>query len=186
MTTSRIAIVNNALAELGQTALSGLTDNVLAAEVQATVYDSVYEGLLAGVPWRFATRKAQLSREVSVPLNEWAYQFLLPAQCLRVIRTYPTMNYEIYEMKLFANSTEVAIDYIHKVTEAGLPPPYAVALQLELAARMCMPITQDADLRTKLQNDAKLARAAAMSADAMQRPNAQFSDAPFVNVRRAG
>lgn len=186
MTTSRIAIVNNALAELGQTALTGLSDAALSAEVQATVYDTVYEALLGRVPWRFAMRKAQLSREVAVPLNEWSYQFVLPAQCLRVVATYPNISYEIYEQKLFANTTELAIDYIHKVTEAALPATYAVALHLKLAAAMCMALTQDKELKKELDGKANMQLAVAMSSDAMQRPNAQFRDAPFVNVRMGG
>lgn len=183
MGTAKLTVINNALVELGDTPLTSLSENRLGATVALQVYDSVYQDLLGKAPWRFATQKADLSRETDTPLNEWAYQFVLPAQCLRILRVYPFSNYEVFGTKIFSGATSLAVDYVANVSESYLPAPYARLLTLELAVRMCMTITNDADLKTRLQSDARLQFAAALAADSMQRPNIPIQSSPFLSVR---
>jgi len=183
MGSSKIEIANNALLELGATLLTGLSMNNLESDTVLAVYDDVYEDLLAKAPWRFAVKKADLSRDVAVPLNEWSYQYTVPAQLQRVVRVYPTTPYEMFQGKIFANTTSLAVDYVEKVSESYLPPPFVRLLSLELAVRMCMAITNDVQLKKSLQDDARLQFAAALAADAMQRPNVPIQSSPFVDVR---
>jgi hypothetical protein len=183
MASAKLEIVNNALVELGDTILSSLSENRLAVAVANQVYDDVYEDLLAKAPWRFAVQKSDLSRLVELPLNEWAYQYELPELCLSIIRTYPMTRYEIFGTRIYSNSSSLSVDYIKKVSETNLTPPFVRLLSLELAVRMCMAITNDVDLKTRLQGDARMQFAAAMAVDAQQRPNVTIQSSPFVDVR---
>lgn len=183
MGSAKIEIANNALSELGEPALSSLTENSVAAEAIATHYDDTLEDLLGRVPWRFATQKIDLSRDVAVPLNEWQYQYTLPAGFMRMVAVYPRADFEIYGLKLYTNATALACDFVKKVDETYFPPTFVRYLSLELAVRCCMQVTGDVDLKTRLQVDTRLGAAAAMSADAQQRPNRSFEDSPFVNAR---
>jgi hypothetical protein len=186
MPSSQIEIVNGALVELGETILSGLPQNTLASDVALQVYDQVYQDLLGKAPWRFAVKKETLSQDIATPPNEWTYQYSLPAQCMRVLRVYPQARYEIFKNKLYANTSELAIDYVEKVSESYLPAPFVRLFTLELAVRMCMSITNDVDLKKSLQQDARMQFAAALSADAQQRPNVPIVSSPFVDVRQSG
>lgn len=183
MASAKIEIINNALTELGETLLSSLTENKLSVAVANQVYDDVYEDLLSKAPWRFAVQKADLSRDVDVPLNEWTYQYTLPEQCLTIVRAYPMTTYEIFGTKVYSNSPTMAIDYIKKVTETNLTPAFVRLLSLELAVRMCMAITNDVDLKRTLQQDARMQFAAALAVDSMQRPNTAIQSSPFVDAR---
>lgn len=183
MGTAKLEVVNNALVELGDEVLTSLSENKLSVTVANQVYDDVYEDLLGKAPWRFAMQKADLSRDTDTPLNEWTYQYTLPAQCLRILRVYPDQAYEVYGLKLYAHAPSLAVDYVEKVSESYLPPPFVRLLSLELAARMCMAITNDAQLKVSLQNDARMQFAAALSSDAMQRPNKVLRTSPFIAVR---
>jgi hypothetical protein len=180
---AQIGIVNNALVELGATVLTALPSNKLESDTALAVYDDVYEDLLAKAPWRFAMRKLALSREVAVPPNEWTYQFTFPPQCLRILRVYPMTPYEVFQDRIYADVQDLSADYVEKVSESLLPPPYVRLLSLELAVRMCMAITNDPQLKISLQNDARLQFAATLAADAQQRPNVPIQSSPFTDVR---
>lgn len=183
MGSAKIEIANNALGELGEPSLQSLAEVSLRAEAVETHYDDTIEDLLGKADWRFAVQKSSLSRDVAVPLNEWQYQYTLPAQFMRMVNLYPRSDFEIYGSKVFSDATELACDYVKKVSESYFSPPFVRLASLELAVRMCMTITGDLDLKTRLQADARLQFSAALAADAMQRPNRRIEDAPFINCR---
>ena len=180
---AQIDIVNSALAELGESALSSMSEDSEGAIVAGTIYDQVYHDLLSKAPWRFASKKATLSLLVSEPLNEWESEYQLPADCLRVIRVYPDQDYDIYGDKLYAKSGELDIDYVYKVSETYLPAYFVRLLVLELAVRMAMSITANASLKAGLNQEKQFQFAAALSADAMQQPNRRIISRPFLDVR---
>lgn len=183
MGSAKIEIANNALGELGENALSSLAEISLRAEAVNTHYDDTLEDLLGKNAWRFAVVKETLSRDVATPLNEWQYQYTLPAQFVRLVNLYPRSDFEIYGAKIYTDASSLACDYVKKVSESLFPPPFVRLVSLELAVRMCMTITRDVELKTRLQGDTRLQFAAALAADSQQRPNRRIEDAPFINVR---
>lgn len=183
MGSAKIEIANNALSELGEPPLSSLATVSLPAETVEVHYDDTLEDLLGKADWRFAVQKSSLSRDVLAPLNEWQYQYTLPAQFMRMVSLYPRSDFELYGLKLYSNAPELACDFVQKVSESYFPPPFVRLVSLELAVRMCMTITGDVDLKTRLQSDARLQFGAALAADAMQRPNRRIEHAPFINCR---
>jgi hypothetical protein len=183
MPSAKIEVANNALSELGAQLLTALPMNNLESDTVLAVYDDVYEDLLGKAPWRFATKKADLSREVTTPLNEWTYQFVLPPQCMRILRVYPHAPYEMFEGKIYSDSDALAVDFVERVSESLWPPPFVRLMSLELAVRMCMAITNDVALKKSLQDDTRMQFAAALAADAQQRPNIPLQSSPFTAVR---
>lgn len=183
MASSKLDIINDAAIELGEAKLTGLTQQCLLAETALAIYDRVYGDVISEAPWRFATQKADLSLDTAEPLNEWSCQYTKPEQCLVIWRTYPSVRYELYGDKVYANATELAVDYTKRVSESYLPDYASRLISLEMAVRMCMTITGDLDLKTRLQSDTRLQRAKAMAIDAMQRPNRVVGSSPFVDCR---
>jgi len=180
---SKLEMVNGALIELGAITLSSLSGPALEVEIANRIYDQVYGDLLGKAPWRFAVKKADLSHLVAAPLNEWSDQFDLPAQCVRIVRVYPDQPFEVFEGKVYANASSLAVDYVERVSESLLPPPFVRLVALELAVRMCIAITNDVELKKTLQQDVRMQFAAALAADAQQRPNVPLRASPFVDVR---
>lgn len=180
---SKIEIINGGLIELGETPLPSLATNSLSADTMNEIYESVYRDLLGKAPWRFATKKADLSHLAAAPLNEWQDQFDLPALCVRIVRVYPATHYEVFEGKVYANADALAVDFVEQVSESALPAPFVRLVSLELAVRGCMTITNDARLKKDLQNDTRMQFAAALAADAQQRPNIPIQSSPFTDCR---
>lgn len=184
MGSSKIEMVNGALVELGAETVTSLSANKVEVDVANAVYEQVYRDLLGKAPWRFATQKADLSHLVAAPPNEWTDQFDLPAQCVRIVGVYPRGTpYEMFGDKVYANTATLAVDFVQQVSESLLPPPFVRLMVLELAVRMCMPITNDVELKKSLQQDARMQFGAALAADAQQRPNIPLQSSPFVDCR---
>lgn len=180
---AQIDIVNGALAELGEQALSSMSEDSEPAIVASQIYTQVYHDLLSKAPWRFATKKATLSLLVTDPLNEWSSQFQMPSDCLRVMRVFPDQDYDIYGDKIFAKTDQLDVDYVYKVDETYLPAYFVRLLVLELAVRLCMSITANASLKAQLNQEKVYQFAAALSADAQQQPNRRIISRPFLDVR---
>jgi hypothetical protein len=180
---SKIQICKLALGYLGEPELQSLSEISLRAEQMNLHYEPAVLDSLGKADWRFAVQKSALSREVAVPINEWAYQYTLPADFVRVVKLEPRSDYEIFGRKLFSDATALDMDFVKRVTEDHFSTPFETLVAIELALRACMVITGDADLKVALTHDRRRAFGEALSADATQRPNRRFEHAPFINVR---
>lgn len=186
MASSKLAIINRALAVLGDEPLVSLSENRLACQVGVENYDTALNSALARGPWRFATVKGELSKIPSAPLNEWAHQYQMPTDCLRLERLYPDQPYEIYRDRILTNSSVAAADYVVRdaQTEALIPPHFELYLGFELAVLIAPALTGSA----ATQQNAEIARrsnlAVSLTIDSQQRPNRRFVSSPFVTARR--
>lgn len=183
MGSSRIDIINGALSELGEDRLESLTENREAAVVSAERYDRTLADLLSKAPWRFATKKEALSQDVTDPVNEWSVSYTLPGTLLRIVRVYPSVRYEVYGGKLYANTTGLALDYVYTCSESLFPAYFTRLFEYELAARMALSLTNSATLKQSMEANARFQFAAALAADSQQRPNVVIQSSPFTDVR---
>lgn len=185
MGSNQLEISNLALNELGESPLTAVDEDNDSADSLALLYIPTYRDLLAKAPWRFATVKAPLSRKTAAPLNEWSYQFDLPVTpaFVRMVRVWPDQPFEIYENVVYANATELACDYVGQVSETLLPPYFVKLFAFELATRGCKAITGSESAKGTLQLETRLQFAAALAADAQQRPNSPILSSPFIDVR---
>ena len=184
MASSDIQIASNSLQLLGHSSISAFDEGTAGAEIAAALYDITYEATLTEYRWRFATKKVQLARLTGTPIDDYIFQYQLPADLLYLIRTTRgNLNYELYEDKLHTNDTEVIIDYIFKIPADRLPAYYVSALQFLLASQFALPIT-GSESKAQLyfgmyQSQLRKAR----HTDATQRPNRTFEDDPYGGVR---
>ena len=185
MPSSQIDITRAAVIELGDAIPTSLSDDQDSVAVANQIYPQVKTDLLSKAPWRFAAKKITLSLVVTAPLNEWTQQFDMPTDFVRIIRVYPDQAYEIFGLRIYANTTSLACDYVHDCSESLMPPYFVTLFTYELAERMSRAITgADSDKQT-LRDRRRFAFAEAMSADAMQRPNTIMVQSPFIDVRRS-
>ena len=87
---------------------------------------------------------------------------------------YIDQDYDIYGDTIYSKASALALDYVAKVAEDVLPPYFVRLLVLELAVRMSMSITASAGMKGTLIQEKQLQFAAALAADAQQRPNRPF------------
>jgi hypothetical protein len=178
-----ITMCSNALLMIGHGTISSFTEGGAGAEVASNLYSSTYEALLTVHRWRFASAKSQLGQLTDTPLNEWTYAYQLPSGYLMGIKTYPGIDYEVYENKLYANVNTVELDYLFKPDESRLPPYFVKALEYDLASQFSVPVTGNRSLGALYAErfEAQLRRS--KYADSQSRPIDGIVDSPFTEIR---
>ena len=150
-----------ALGRLGAKRLNDLdTDSSIEAIHARLQYEQTRDALLRSHWWRFASARAELSQDTSSPAFEWDYQFQLPSDFLRMKHLHEdnfspeqitTASYALEGNLLLTNNDEANIRYIKQVTDVTeFDPLFIEALVLQLAVKLVMPLTQDANLRHEL------------------------------------
>jgi hypothetical protein len=151
MALTDVGICSAGLVLLGEDTISGFTESDAAATC-GVLYELRRETLLSMYPWRFATTKRQLAQSTTSPINEWTYAYTLPSNRMSgpaVVFTGDDLNlpplkqFEIFGNELFANETEIWIDYRFKPEEARYPPYFTQLAVYDMAAHLAFPITED-------------------------------------------
>lgn len=178
-----IEICSNALIMIGHGPIASFTDGGAGANTASALYTTTYNNLLSQHRWRFASAKANLSKLSAAPRNEWNNAFQLPSGCITVINTYPNVDYEIYEDKLYSNADALDIDYIFKPDESKLPGYFQRLLEFSLASIFAIPVTDNStkaeEYRVMFEDQLKRAR----NIDSQARPSDAIVDSPFIEAR---
>jgi hypothetical protein len=178
-----ISMCSNALLLIGHSTIASFTDPGAGAEVASNLYETTYENMLTLHRWRFASAKAQLSRLVSSPLNEWDYAYTLPANYLTMIKLYPETDFEIYENLLYSNEPTVSIDYIFKPDESRLPAYFVKLMEFHLAAQFAIPVTDNTSKAEEYRRMFEDQLRRSKFIDSQARPQDPIVDSPFIEVR---
>lgn len=205
---SNITICNQALNLLGADVISSFSDTSNdAATVCNNIYDTIKKQTLSLYPWSFALTKVQLARSSTTPINEWSYQYDLPATAVSgtplqvynssATRVLPIQNYELLYTAsgptIATNESSIYIDYITSGISEGLMPSYFVQLLVYMMAwHLAEPVTDQttkADywrtvaLGSMTENGRGGYFRQAMNIDGRGKPNYAIVDFPLADVR---
>lgn len=145
MASSSTEIANSALIKVGADRIDSLSDNNKRARLVNERYDSKRKNLLIGHPWKFALKRISLSADVATPEWEYNFQFTLPTDCLRVVKTNLLVDQEwkVEGRKLLAQEDTIKFLYIYDVTDTTEFPEYfSEALAFDIARDIAYAITQ--------------------------------------------
>lgn len=182
-TQTKIGLLSKALILIGETPLESLSDDRYGATVGSNLFELIYENELQSNPWRFSMKKVALSRLVVTPLNQYAYAYQLPSDCLLLRHVYPRSRYEVYGDRIYSDATTVEVDYQFKPDVTAVPAYFSTLLVYALARDMVKPITEsDTGVKTFAAKYV-MQRDRAMYADAQSRPATPVQDNPFIDVR---
>jgi hypothetical protein len=137
-------ICNKALSHLGESRIVDIAERTVAAEKCRDVYDLERDALLRVHRWNFARDRATLSALSAAPAFGWAFQYTLPADCLRVLELNDSTDdtaYSIEGRNLLTNATTAKIVFTRRILD---PNQYDVlfvqALALKMAAALAKTI----------------------------------------------
>lgn len=85
MSVSAVSICSNALLQLGDDPISSFDENNERTRLVANLFEQKRDAVLRSHPWNCAIKRVVLSPSTTSPEFEWAYQFDLPADCLRIL-----------------------------------------------------------------------------------------------------
>ena len=196
---TKVGLFNAALIELGHTTLTDTGEAVEAGRVLNVVYSQVVDECLAAGSWNFAMETVKAAADTGVtPEFGYTEVFAKPSDWVRTIGVsqdeyfnYPLLQY--YDDANFwsADSTPIYIRYVSDDTGLGMeltrwPARFARYVELELASRICMKVTQSSSLLEQIDAKREKARRAALNHDAMNEAQPKFAPMGSWNSARGG
>ena len=172
---SVVDMCNSALNLLGASTISALTDDSKNARLCNQRYEPVRNRVFRSHAWNCLTKRVQLAQDSTAPVVEYANQYTLPADCLRVLKIHTgstdsiesSIDYKIEGKKVKTNEGTVYLVYIAIDTD---PNNYDVYLQEAISHQLA------ADIAYAVTNNATLANNYMARADERLR-EARFIDA---------
>lgn len=178
---SKLSLYNGALRELGEGKLASLSENREPRRVLDSMWDAdAVKTCLAAGQWNFATNSIELSYSPSVtPAFGYTYAFDKPENWVRTTAmcsderfTSPLLHYQDEGDYWYADLDTLYVRYVDSGTSFGLdyskwPANFTRYVETWLAARICMPLTQNQGKRDGLEQLAEVWLVKAKSTDAM-------------------
>lgn len=155
MATSVIELCNNALIDLGEEAITSLSDNTKAARLCNQRWPAVRDAVLRAHPWNCATAQARLAAgQAPSGQDGWRYAaaFPLPTDCLRLLCVEAggaePQAWEVQEGAVLCDCAgPLDIQYIRRVSDPRrFDPLLCETLTARLSATLAYPITGSASL----------------------------------------
>lgn len=161
MTISKVDVASQALARLGEPAISSFEEDTQTAEKVNQLYEQTVLSALSLYDWDFATVRASLVEDgAATPVNQWTRAFLLPTlRTERVGEPLAVYNsadlnapqffgYELQERWLLTDATTIVVKYIQRAAEQYWPGYFQAFVVEALAAVLALPITENASKET--------------------------------------
>ena len=163
---SSTSICNMALARLGAQRITDYGDNSdtkKEAIYCRLFYTQTAKALMRSHLWRFARHRVQLSQDTETPAFEYDYAYTLPNDFLRHVllwdgsdlpggRVYT--SYDIEGDRVLIDESTVYLKYLRWIpSEADWDPLFIEVMVLQLAKKLCMPLSQDAEIKADLDRD---------------------------------
>jgi len=154
MAESETSICNMALARIGGQRINDYNDSTETSKYAIycrLLYEQTAKALMRSHYWTFARDRVQLSQDTETPDFQWDYQYILPADYLRIIllydgsdlpegRTY--VSYEIEGKRLLIDESTVYMKYVKWVeSPAEWDSLFIEVLVLQLASKLVIPIS---------------------------------------------
>jgi hypothetical protein len=180
MAASQTEIANLTLTKLGQDRIVSIDDDVEAARVLRSLWDMTRDAVLADHPWRFAMVRTALPALADAPAYEWARQFALPEDCLRLVQVADDWVFYTQESPFYTReganilcdeAAPLRVRYVKRITNTGLwPVLFARAVAMQLAADACEKLTQSTSKGDKAIGEYELAIRKAKRQNAIELP----------------
>jgi hypothetical protein len=186
MSSALITACNNALAQIAAGQIAALTENSIEARECNRFGPQLLEEMADWTPWRALRKRVTLAETTNDRPAEWLYAYQAPSDlgdpiAIRGVEEdavdlptfgpypFPVQNAVplafLYEgAMIYSNVPDAVLVYSSSTLEASqLSPLMRRAFELELAARIALPIKKDVKLAGALQQQAEVARQRAIA-----------------------
>ena len=152
---SVVDICNSALNLLGASTITTLTEDSKNARLCNQRYEPIRNRTFRSHAWNCLTKRVELAKDSAAPVVEFANQFTLPSDCLRVLKVHngttdsiaSSLDYAVEGRKIKTDEGTIFLVYIAKITDPNEYDTYLIeALAASLAADLAYAITNNATL----------------------------------------
>lgn len=196
---TKLEIFNAALDELGETPVTDTGEPIKSARALVRSYDRVIADCLAKGSWNFAMETIQADADTGVvPAFGYSKVFAKPSDWVNTVAisgdpylTFPLTQYYDDVNYWSADYSPIYIRYVSDDTGLGLDMNRWTALftryvELELAERVCVTITESDAKRERIGKLRDKARTDALARDAMNEPQPKFPPPGGWTLARSG
>ena len=151
-TRTDIKICSNSLTLIGAKEITDFTseENQSRAGTCARLYTTFKKSVLAKHPWKFASKKLNLSRDPTNPINQWSKQYLFPGDRVAnspyklfdtvSVGAPPFKRFEIIGERILTEASALWMDYVFNVDEKFWPEDFAEFIEVAFAARIIIAV----------------------------------------------
>ena len=152
---SVVDICNSALNLLGASTISALTEDSKNARLCNQRYEPIRDRMFRSHAWNCLTKRVQLAKDSTAPVVEFANQYTLPTDCLRVLKVHTgttdsikdQIDYVVEGRKIKTDEGTIFLIYIATITDPNQYDTYLTeALAAAIAADLAYAITHNATL----------------------------------------
>jgi len=141
------SICNEALVFLGERPLLTFPETSVNSDYCVTFFNRVKESELIKHPWNFATDRIQLTRISGAPVYEYAYQYQIPANLLKILEMYPhSLRWRRERTSILSDSDTMYCTYIYNVSVSAFNAMFASVVSARLAMLLA-PILTERDVK---------------------------------------
>jgi hypothetical protein len=163
------------------------TESKEATRVLDNIYDSVLAECLQAGLWNFSMEHAQITGDTGIkPPFGYSMGFAKPTDWVRTAAisgdeylSFPMLDYYDAQQQWDCDTTPLYVQYVSNDTGAGLelarwPALFTRYVELALAERICLRLTQDKELKEEIKKERDKAKRDALNKDAMDDANPKF------------
>lgn len=183
---SKVEIVNLALQKLGVGAIADLSSTTPQGLAANRVYDIIRQAELRKHPWNFAIKRTTLAAETVGPEDgDWSNRFLLPVDCLRVLkRSVENIKSVVEGQYIYSNEDIYYLRYVYDVTDTGLfDPLFVTSLAFALSVELCDMFTDNSTKKKILIEEYKMSIRDARRYNAFENMSYSGPTDPWINAR---
>jgi len=160
---SVVNMCNSALNLLGASTISALTDDTKNARLCNQRYEPVRNRVFRSHAWNCLHKRVQLAQNSTAPVVEYDYAYLLPSDCLRVLKIHngttdsiaTNLDYKIEGRNIVTDIDTIFLIYIALDTDPNNYDTYLrESISHQLAADLCYAITNNATLANQYMSRA--------------------------------
>jgi hypothetical protein len=177
---SQTDIYNLAFTHVEEEATVGPDDTAPRVALFDRVWETTRDGVLAAHPWNEAVRWRSIAKLSAAPAGKWTNKFLYPADCLRILTTYPnTLVWAVgsevddsgqAQKVIFSDAdSPLVVQHIFRLTDPNLYSPGLVrCLALKLAHTCALKLGGSRTLKDSLFEQYKVELSEARSSDGQE------------------
>ena len=122
MAATEVSICSNALLMLGGQPINDLSENSDRARLASNLWPAVRNYVLRRHPWNCAVKRVALAPDLTPPAFDWAFQFTLPPDFMRVLAVGEAgaeADFKIESGKLLCDENPALLRYVWRNENPG-------------------------------------------------------------------
>lgn len=185
--TSAVSICSNALLMVGAQTINSLDDTSDRARQCANLYPTVRDYVLSSHPWNCCIKRVRLNPDTDTPAFDWAYQYTLPGDFLRILSNGEKGTeayYNIENGKILMDEAPCLLRYIYRNDNEGTWTALLVmAVTQAMRQVLAYPVTQSASLEQLIDQAIEPILKRARTIDSQDQPPETLGDFHLLQSR---